>query len=178
MRRTRPIAAAVLGAVVALLAVIAFPGLGIGQTVSSHGGTPSDVFMSTDAGVCHGEDPVGTEPASLMPTTVDVAQESAGLLVYFTTTASGWALDTALVLHLQVEGGEFFMESPEWISHGGSPKNPHTTLTVMWSFPDVPSGQYTVQATANLVAFQGTVGSGDGTNLQSCALSVFVMPAE
>lgn len=39
-----------------------------------------------------------------------------------------------------------------------------------------PSGQYTVQATANLVGFQGALKSGDGANLQSCALTAFVNP--
>jgi hypothetical protein len=47
MRRTHPVAAAVLGAVITLIAVVALPGLGIGQTSTSHGVTPSDVYATT-----------------------------------------------------------------------------------------------------------------------------------
>jgi len=39
-------AVAVVAAIVAVLAVM-FPGLGFGQTTSSHGGMPSEVFMQT-----------------------------------------------------------------------------------------------------------------------------------
>src|SRR5215218_2878901 len=156
-------AVAVVATIVAVLAVM-FPGLGFGLTTTTHGGTPSDVFMSTEPNCV--DEPVGTEPRSLLPTTVIVGEELADLLVYFTTTSSGIGLDRELLLTLQVEGGGFFMSSPQWISHGNSPRTPHSTLTVMWSFPDVPFGQYTVQATAR----------GEGANLQSCALSVFVMP--
>lgn len=175
--RRNPFVAGAVGAALAVVVLVAFPGLGIGQPTGSHGGTPSDVFMNTDPGVCNGEDQVRTDPVSLIPTAVSVGEPSADLLAYFTSTSSAFGLNTELNVALQVEGGEFFASSPNWIVHPGSSKTPHSTFTVMWTFPNVPSGDYTVEATAFLAAFQGTVGSGDGANLQSCALSVFVMPA-
>jgi len=169
----RPSAAvAVVVAVVAVLAVM-FPGLGFGDTTTSHGRVPSDVFMSTDPGVCNGDDPVRTEPASLLPTAVTVSGES-HVVVYFTSTWSGFRTDTELVLRLEISGGnEFFESSPDWSS---SPGSVHLTGTVMWTFEDIQPGNYTVDAAAFLAASAAALNGNEGVNLQSCALTVFVTP--
>jgi hypothetical protein len=170
-------AVAVVAAVVAVLAVM-FPGLGFGQTSTSRGGTPSDVYTSTDPGVCHA-DKVGPDPVGLLPTAVQASQES-NLVVYFTSTWSAPSgSPTELLLALQVEGGESFATSPEWIANtgtGGSERDAHGVGTVMWSFPHVAPGAYTVEATAHIAAFPGTSGQ-SGANLQACALTVFVIPS-
>jgi hypothetical protein len=178
MRGTKLLAAAVLGAAATLLAVVALPGLGFGETTTSHGLTPSDVYTSTDPGVCHGDDKVGTEPVSLLPTAVQVGQES-DLVVYFTSTwSTPSGSPTELLMDLQVEGGEFFEASPEWITNAGtglSEREAHGAGTVMWSFPNIAAGDYTVEATAHIAGFSGT-NRQSGANLQACALTVLVSP--
>jgi hypothetical protein len=88
MRRTHPLAAAVFGAVVALIALVALPGLGIGETTTSHGLTPSDVFTSTEPGSCNPSgEKIGSEPESVLPTAVHVGEESL-VVAYFTSTWS------------------------------------------------------------------------------------------
>jgi hypothetical protein len=178
MRRTNPLVAAVLGGVVALLAVVAFPGLGVGAPTTSHGGSPSDVFMTTESeSVCNGDDKVRTDPVSLLPTAVSVGVDS-HVLAYFSSTWSGVGKETELVLKLQITGDGFFESSPEMITQGGSQGiTIHSLGTVMWTFEDIPAGDYTVEATAQLAAFTGAVKSGDGANLQACALTAFVIPA-
>jgi IPT/TIG domain len=142
------------------------------------GGSSIEVFTSTDPGVCHGNDKVGTEPVALLPTAVQVAQDS-DLVVYFTSTWSAPSgSPTELLLTLQIEGGEFFETSPEWIANtgtGGSERDAHGMGTVMWSFPHVATGDYTAEATAHIAGFPGTSGQ-SGANLQACALTVFVIP--
>ena len=102
MRRTNPFAAAVLGAVVALIAVIALPGLGIGETTTSHGLTPSDVYSTNGppgGEICGVVDTFGVAP--VLPTRVTVAVPS-NLLVYFTSEWSGLEASTELLLNFQV----------------------------------------------------------------------------
>jgi hypothetical protein len=181
MRRT--LLGVALGAIVALIAVVALPGLGIGATTTSHGLTPTDVFATNGPGVnnepsvCN-PDPdskIGTQPVSLLPTAVHVGQDSL-LVAYFTSTwsAPGGAPDE-LVLTLHIVGGD---SSPDWIANtstGSSERNAHGVGTVMWSFPNVPAGDYTVEATAHLGGAFGTT-SQSGANLQACSLTVFVSP--
>lgn len=170
----RSIVSAVLIAAIALLAT---PVAGAEQPASI-GGTPSAAFMSTEPGVCSGEDPVHSDAASLMPTRVHV-DGSSHLLAYFTSTWSGPGKETELVLTLQLWGGDdVFMSSPDWIEQGGSQGiTIHTTGTVMWTFPDVAPGDYVVEATGRVAGFTGAVRGGDGAVFQACALSVFVVEA-
>jgi hypothetical protein len=178
MRRTQFVGAAVLGAVVTLIAVVALPGVGIGEPTTSHGLTPTDVFATNGPGVnnepsvCN-PDPdskIGTQPVSLLPTAVHVGQDSL-LVAYFTSTWSvpSGALDE-LVLGLRIEGGD---SSPDSITHTGTG---HGVGTIMWSFPNVSAGDYTVEATAHLGGAPGTSSKQSGVNLQACSLTVFVSP--
>jgi hypothetical protein len=158
---------------------VMFPGLGIGETTTSHGLTPTDVFSTNGPGVnnepsvCN-PDPdskIGTQPVSVLPTAVHVGQDSL-LVAYFTSTWSvpSGSLDE-LVLGLRIEGGD---SSPDSITHTG---NGHGVGTIMWSFPNVPAGDYTVEATAHLAGAPGTSSKQSGVNLQACSLTVFVVPA-
>jgi len=169
MRRT------IVFAVVAMIALVALPVAGIGQPFGISGGTPNGVFLNTGAPDLCPFDPVGTEPVSLGPTTVEVDQTS-HVLVYFTSTWVGFERETELTIRLEISNGDgFFESSPEWIARGG---RGHSTGTVMWPFDDVEPGVYTVQPSANVSPSQGAVNSGDGATLHTCALSAFVIPAE
>ncbi len=170
MRRTIPFVVAVVAAIVAMLAVMA--GIGIGQTTSSHGGTPSEVFMSTydTKVVCNEGGEVRKHRVRLVPTAVSVGEQS-HVLAYFTATLSHYELNPELLLALQIEGTDIVESSPEWIERGGGG---HSTVTVMWTFQDIAAGDYTVRASARL---PGLLAGAPGANLQACALTVFVVPA-
>jgi len=171
MRRT------VVFVVMAVVVLVAIPVAGMSDTLSVSGGTPSGVFMSVETPVARfqlcPEDPVGTDPVSFGPTTVEVGQTS-HVLAYFTSTWVGFERATELTVRLEISDGDgFFESSPEWIARGG---RGHSTGTVMWAFLDVEPGVYTVQPSANVGASQGAVNSGDGATLHTCALSAFVIP--
>ena len=180
MRRTHPLAAAMVGAVVGMIALVALPGVGIGEPTTSHGGTPSDVFTSSEPEVCAEVDTFGTAP--ILPTEVSVAATS-NLLVYFSSEWSGLLADTELLLSFRVNdnAGEFVMGTPfEW----GVSNNPrlHDSGTVMWSFDDVQPGVYAVLGDARTDPVPGPRGGGNTNNnpgavLENCALTVFVIPA-
>jgi hypothetical protein len=105
-----------------------------------------------------------------MPTAVSVG-ETSHVVVYFTSTWSGFRARTALVLTLQIEGDGFSASSPDLIDRGGTG---HAGGTVMWAFDGVAPGDYTVRATARLA---GRLDAHEGANLQGCALTVLVTPA-
>lgn len=179
MRRQHPLAAALLGGLVVLLGVLAVPGLGLGETSSLTGGSPSNVFMSTEPNVCNGDDKIGSEPVGLLPTAVQVGQES-HLLIYFTGT---WSRpsgpESGLVLTLQVEGDEFLTTSAEFLNNtdsGHDERSAHITGTVMWSFPDIASGDYTVSAIGVVPGFVPGTNGQSGVNVQACSLTAFVIP--
>lgn len=176
-------AVAVVAVIVAVLAVM-FPGLGFGESRTSHGLTPTDVFTTTqdpESETCGEADTFGTPP--IMPTQVSVAATS-NLLVYFTSEWVGAATDTELLLiftvkdaHGNVVGGA---PQGEW----GLTNNPrtHDSGTVMWSFDDVQPGVYQVFVDARTDPVPGPAGGGNTHNnphatLDECALTVFVIPA-
>lgn len=175
-------AVAVVAAVVALLAVM-FPGLGVGQTSTSHGVTPSDVYTTTGppgGEICAAVDTFGVPP--VLPTRVTVAVPS-NLLVYFTSEWSGLEANTELLLNFQVhdDAGNFLASTPfEW--GVGSDPGIHDSGTVMWSFDDVDPGAYNVFVDARTDPVPGPHGGGENTNnnptaaLENCALTVFVIP--
>jgi len=174
MRRTSPLAAAVLGAIVALLALVALPGLGIGVTTTSHGLTPSDVFTTTEPEGCALVDTAGT---STMLTLVNVAATS-NLLVYFSSESSGLNTNSELLLSFAVndDTGHFVVGTPfEW-GLSSSPRT-HDSGTVMWSFNDVQPGDYDVLVDARVDPVPGPHGGGNPSAvLENCALTVFVIP--
>jgi hypothetical protein len=174
-------AVALVAAMVAVLAVM-FPGLGFGQTSTSHGVTPSDVYTTTGppgGEICAVVDSFGVPP--VLPTRVTVAGPS-NLLVYYTSEWSGLEADTELLLNFQVhdDAGNFVATTPfEW----GVSSDPrlHDSGTVMWSFDDVDPGAYDVFVDARTDPVPGAPGGGNTNNnptavLENCALTVFVIP--
>jgi hypothetical protein len=172
-----PFAAAVLGAVVAMMAVVALPGLGVGETTTSHSVTPSDVYTTTEPQVCGEVDTFGVPP--VLPTRVTVAVPS-NLLVYFTSEWSGLEANTELLINFQVhdDAGNSVASTPfEW--GVGSDPRIHDSGTLMWSFDDVDPGAYDVFVDARTDPVPGPHGGGANTNnptgvLENCALTVFV----
>ena len=172
-------AVAVVAAIVAVLAVMVFPSVGIGIPTTSHGGSPSDVFTSTEPEICAEVDTFGTAP--ILPTEVSVAATS-NLLVYFSSELSGLEPDTELLLSLRVEdgAGNAVAGTPfEW----GLSNTPrlHDSGTVMWSFDSVQPGTYDVLGDARTDPVPGPRGGGNTNNnptavLENCALTVFVVP--
>jgi hypothetical protein len=164
-------------AVVAAIAVLAvmFPGLGIGQTSTSHGVTPSDVFTRTEPEVCAEVDTFGTN--TLFGSEFSVAATS-NVLVYFSGERSGRDSETELLLSFAVNDlqGNFVVGTPfEW----GLSNNPHIhdSGTVMWSFDAVQPGDYEVVFDARTDPVPDPRGGGNPTAvLENCALTVFVIP--
>lgn len=172
-------AAAVLGAGVALIAVVALPGVGIGESTTSHGAAPSDVYTTTEPQICADVDTFGVRP--VLPTRVTVVEPS-NLLVYFTSEWSGLEADTELLLGFRVNdnaGNEVLSTGFEW----GVSNDPrlHDSGTVMWAFDGVQPGVYDVFVDARTDPVPGPAGGGNTNNnptavLENCALTVFVIP--
>jgi hypothetical protein len=170
---------AVVAAMVAVLAVM-FPGFGFGQTSTSHGVTPSDVYTTTDpAQTCAEVDTFGAPP--ILPTRVTVT-EASNLLVYFSSEWSGLEADTELLLGFLVNddaGNQVRSTGFEW----GVSNDPrlHDSGTVMWSFDRLQPDTYHVFVDARTDPVPGPVGGGNTNNnptavLGNCALTVFVVP--
>jgi hypothetical protein len=180
MRGTKLLAAAVLGAAVTLLAVVAFPGLGFGETTTSHGLTPSDVYTSTETEACGDVDTFGVPP--ILPTQVSVSSTS-NLVVYFTSEWSGFSIDTELLLGFRVndDSGNEVANTPfEWGVSLDYPRL-HDSGTFMWTFDGIEPGVYTVFVDARTDPVPGPPGGGNtnhnpSAGMGNCALTVFVSP--
>jgi hypothetical protein len=173
-------AVAIVATIVAVLAVM-FPGLGIGETTTSHGLTPTDVFSGTETETCAVVDTFGIAP--IMPTEVSVS-ETSNLLVYFTSEWSGMSTDTELLLTFRVNdgAGEVANTGFEWgLTNNGSLRA-HQSGTLMWTFDGIEPGVYSVFADARTDPVPGRAGGGNTNNnpsavLENCAMTVFVVPA-
>lgn len=128
-------------AVLSTVIVFGVAGIAFGLSSTSHSGTPTDVYMTTDPDVCHG-DRIGTEDVTLLPTTVEIGQQS-HVLVYFASMWSGFELDSTLVQRVEIFDGNGFAEVSPGFSV--SPGQVHDSGTIMWTFHDVDPGTYTVQ---------------------------------
>lgn len=163
MRRTIPYAVAVVATIVVVLGVMV--GVGIGQPTSSHGGTPSEVFMQTDTGVCSDYG---------MAQEVTLA-ETSHLLVYFTGEWRGLGVNEAGYLWFRLDGTD---TNFDWYFPGQN--RPETTIgTVMWTFQDVAAGTHTVSVHSEVRVVNATPGGSRGeasADLQSCALTVMAIP--
>jgi hypothetical protein len=161
--------------VLSIAFVLSVAGVAFGLSSTSHGGTPTDVYMTQDPQVCQpSEDRIGTEQAQLVPTTVNVAQQS-HLLAYFGGMWSGFEPDSTLVLWFEIKDANGVSElSPSFDVSKGLV---HGSGTLMWTFDNVAPGTYTVQALAALFPQRGAfISHGNGANIQNCALTVFVNP--
>jgi len=173
MRRTNPSVAAVLGAVVAA-AVVVLPGLVVGVPTTSHGGTPSDVFSTTEPVGCA---EVDVDGVSAMPTSVTVDATS-HLLVSFSAERSGIRGNNELLVRFDILQGGTVLESTPFEWGFSRTFKTHESGTVEWTFDNVAAGVYTVQVGARTdPAPPGPGGSGHPTSvMENCALTVFVTP--
>jgi hypothetical protein len=161
---------AIAAAIVAVVAVMV-PGIGIGLPTTSHGGSPSDVYSTTEPEICAATDPFG---AITMVTEVSVPATS-NLLVYFSAEWSGLKPSAELLLKFVVnDDAGFVVETPfEW----GLSNNPrtHDSGTVMWSFDGVDSGVYDVLVDTRTDVAGPQVGNASAV-LENCALTAMVIP--
>jgi len=160
-------AVAVVAAIVAVLAAM-FPGLGLGQTTSSHGGSPSDVYAQTDPNTCLA---AGFHGQTAMEQFFDVGAKS-HVVVYFTFE---WArLNTHEAGHISMSldgGSEVPVEG--WRSSGTV--SSQTSGTVMWTFDHVAPGHHRVNVFGRVAFIAGDVDK-SFADLNSCSLTVFVTP--
>ena len=163
MRRTIPYAVAVVATIVVVLAVMV--GVGIGQPTSSHGGSPSEVFMQTDQFLCSDTDWGGMSQELTLA-------ETSHLLVYFTATWFGLGSKERGYLWFNLDGTD---TDADWEVPGD--KSRRTTGTMMWTFEDVAAGSHTVYAKSGARRLHEGPGSGSA-DLHSCALTVMVIPPE
>jgi hypothetical protein len=108
-----------------------------------------------------------------------VFREDSDLLIYSTSEFSGIDSRTELLLGFSVfdEVGLEASTPFEW-GFVGNEARAHSTATVMWSFEDVPGGNYDVVLDARVDRLPGPPDLGSPSAiLENCALTVFVIPA-
>ena len=173
MRRT-----ILVSAVVAVLAVTASLALAkLGPTVTSHGGTPSDVYTSETDGRCV-RGAVHPPGAPVLPTAITVSTES-NLLVTFTTNLQEVGDKEVATLTLDVldAEGQVVDSVGQWNVPGG-PGSAWVAGSAMWTFADVAPGEYTVRAGVSVARLVGQPGAEEkgGLVVTDCALAVLVTP--
>jgi hypothetical protein len=158
----------------AALAVV-LPVMAIAVATTSHGGSPSDIYSTTEPEICA---VVNVDGTSAMPTLITV-DETSHLLVSFSAERSGIRGDNELLLTLDIfdSAGDFVEGTPfEW--GFGRTFQTHESGTVEWTFDNVAAGTYTVRVGGRMdPAPPGPGGSGDPVAvLENCALTVSVSP--
>jgi len=169
--RASPVVA-VVAAIAAVLAVMVFPGISFGQTTTSHGGSPSDVYTlgEREPERCT---PIGVnvDGVNFMPLQVEVRVPS-HLLIYFSFMWSGLDSYEGAEISPGLDGGGNGFPS----RYTGNTLGRHMSGTVMSSFANVGPGTHTVDVYAAVAGLGGTQGQ-IFASLESCLLTVFVMPA-
>jgi hypothetical protein len=166
------ISAAIGTAIGAVLAVTVTAGVGIGAPTTSHGGSPSDVYMKTQPAPQACVDDINPDSVTAFPLEIDVAVTS-HVLAYFTFEWTGLDRGEVGLLNLVLDGtgpgSQYdFAKTRARINPNG---------TVMWSFPNVAQGSHTVAVFA-WVDRIGSIGTPDLlAGLENCSLTVFVMPS-
>jgi len=171
-------AVAVVAVLVAVLAVMVFPGLSFGQTNGIHGGSPSDVFMRSERfpETCD-PDGVPVDGVRIMPLQVEVEVPS-HLLAYFSFDWSGLESHESGQVNPVLGGAELDAFPSRYT---GNATGAHMGETVMSSFPNVGPGTHTVDVSASVAAI-GPPFPGGGVRgrlfatLESCVLTVIVIP--
>lgn len=181
MRRTVPFGVAVVATTVMVLGVMVGVGIGqsvdrVGQPVTSHGGTPTDVYTSGEGGKCL-EGATGTESRALLPTAVTVTGES-NLVVMFTSRWANLGLPEQGAVRFDLLDAEGNVESsPQW--YVGGTWTQLTTASPIWTFRNLAAGDYTVQVNVFVSRVdphhEFIEGRGEA-GVFSCALTAFVMP--
>jgi hypothetical protein len=161
---------ALLGAIFTTVALMGLPGVGIGQPTTSHGASPSDVFMKTQPAPEACVEEINPDSVTAFPLEIDVAVSSH---VFASFTFEWTGLDRGEVggLNLVLDGTG---GSEQYDFAKTRPRiNPNGTVT--WSFPNVAQGTHTVA----VFAVVNRIGSGDPdllAGLENCSLTVFVAP--
>ena len=177
MRPDIPRTSTAIALVASIVAVVAlmFPGVGFGQTTSSHGGSPSDVYsQSNPEDSCarlsfHGQ--------TAMEQTFTLDAES-NVLVYFSFEVGLPDPREEAEISFGLDGISPPPE-PEWGVAGPASTNvkrfgTRQSSTLMWTFDHVASGDHRVEAFARV---GGPASIPNPTaDLNGCALTVIVIP--
>ena len=173
MRRSKRLALAAIGAVVAGL-VLGVPTLVVGAPTTSHGGTPSDVYSTTEPEICA---VVNVDGVSALPTVVTVDSTS-HLLVSFSSERSGIRGNNELLVRIDILQNGTFVEGTPFDWGFGRTFKTHESGSVGWTFDNIAAGTYTVQVGANMdPAPPGPGGEGHPTaTVENCSLTAVVNP--
>ena len=155
-----------------VFAVLVFPGVGIGAPTTSHGGSPSDVYMKTQPAPeeCVGN--INPDSVTAFPLEIEIASTS-HVLAYFTFEWHGLERGEAGLLNLVLDG----TGPGSQYDFARTERRINTTGTVMWSFPNVAPGTHTLEVFA-WIDQVGSIGNPDFlAGLENCSLTAFVMPA-
>ena len=156
---------------VAVLAVTVVPGVGIGAPTTSHGGSPSDVYMKTQPAPEECVENINPDSVTAFPLEIEVAATS-HVLAYFTFEWHGLDRGEAGLLNLVLGG----TGSDSQYDFARTEPRINTTGTVMWSFPNVAPGTHTLAVFA-WIDQVGSIGTPDLlAGLENCSLTAFVMP--
>lgn len=157
--------------VAAVLMVIVVPGVGIGAPTTSHGGSPSDVYMKTQPAPEACVEDINPDSVTAFPLEIDVPVTS-HVLASFTFEWTGLQRAEAGLLNLVLDGtgsgSQYdFAKTRARINPNG---------TVMWSFPNVAPGTHTLAVFA-WIDQTGSIGTPDlVAGLENCSLTAFVIP--
>jgi hypothetical protein len=155
-----------------VFAVVVFPGVGMGAPTTSHGGSPSDVYMKTQPAPEECVENINPDSVTAFPLEIEVPATS-HVLAYFTFEWHGLERGEAGLLNLVLDG----TGSDSQYDFARTEPRINTTGTVMWSFPNVASGTHTLEVFA-WIDQVGSIGNPDLlAGLENCSLTAFVMPA-
>lgn len=154
-----------------LFAVMVFPGVGIGAPTTSHGGSPSDVFMKTQPAPEACVENINPDSVTAFPLEIEAAATS-HVLAYFTFEWTGLNRGEDGQLNLVLDG----TGSGSQYDFARTRARINPNGTVMWSFPNVAPGTHTVAVFA-WIDRVGSTGDPDLlAGLENCSLTAFVVP--
>jgi hypothetical protein len=175
MRRTISLPVTVVATILVVLAVMV--GVGIGQPIFSHGGTPTDVYAQTLGS------PNDEACADITVDGVDVMRQQFDVAVPSLVVAEA-SFDWEGLDHREIGVTHLELDGPggpigdTWVT-ALTPTIPvaHTTLT--WSWANVQPGQtHTVVVYAAIQPMRGRASGGEDlfAVAQDCSLTLFVSP--
>ena len=172
-KRGNPFGAAIVGGVVAMLLVVALPGLGISDTFSSQGGPPDVYTQTLPLDTCVHVDHTGTQV--VMDQQGIGFSEQSNLVVYFSAKLGELSPRESVAFSLGLDGDD---TDDEWSFAGPGSSTSKSfgaqqVATLMWTFDhvDVGDGPHSVQVFARV-----TGGDLPAADVNGCALTVLVSP--
>ena len=170
-RSRAAMAGALFGAIVTTVAVAALPGVGIGAPTTSHGASPSDVFMKTQPAPQACVEEINPDSVTAFPLEIEVAVTS-HVLGYFTFEWTGLERGEDGQLNIVLDG----TGSGSQYDFARTKARINPNGTVMWSFPNVAPGTHTMAVFAWVERIGGMGDPDLLAGLENCALTAFVMP--